>query len=54
MPTLHMAKFISENFPLRGKDAGNALRRYFAGVVSPAAQAQMTEDDVMQMLNDEK
>ena len=54
LPTLQMAKFISENFPLRGKEAGDALRRYFAGVASPAEQAQMTEDDVMQLLNDEK
>jgi prevent-host-death family protein len=54
LPTVQMAKFISENFPLRGKEAGDALRRYFAGVASPAEQAQMTEDDVMQLLNDEK
>jgi prevent-host-death family protein len=54
LPTLQMAKFISENFPLRGKDAGNALRRYFAGVVAPAEQAQMSEADVMKMLNDDR
>lgn len=54
LPTLQMAKFISENFPLRGKDAGAALRRYFAGVVSPAEQAQMSEADVMKMLNDDR
>lgn len=52
LPTLEMAKFFSENFPLRGKEAGDALRRYFAGVTSPAEKEGLSEGDVMQMLNE--
>ncbi len=52
LPSLEMAKFFSENFPLRGKEAGDVLRRYFAGVTSPAEKEGLTEVDVMQILDE--
>lgn len=52
LPTPQMARFVAENFPLRGKEAGDALRRYFSSVVSPAEQQGLTENDVMQLLNE--
>jgi hypothetical protein len=35
-----------------GLERSNALRRYFSSVVSPAEQEGLTEDDVMQLLNE--
>ena len=50
LPTLQTAKFVAKKFPLRGKEAGDNLRWYFAGVTSPAEKMGLTEADVMQIL----
>lgn len=54
LPSAHLARFIGQNFPLRGKEAGDALRRYFAGVNSPAEKKGLTQEAVMRLLNDDK
>lgn len=54
LPTTQMAQFLSKNFPLRGKEAGDALRRLLSQAVAPAEQEGLTEADVMQLLNEEK
>ena len=48
------AKFISENYPLRGKDAGNAMRRHLATMGTLAEQDGLTEDDITSLLNDDE
>lgn len=47
-----VAQYISQNFPLRGKEAGAALQSYFATASNKAAEDGLTEGDVMRMLND--
>ncbi len=54
LPSAEMARFMSQNFPLRGKEAGDALRRYFAGVNSLAEKEGLDPDAVTRLLNDEQ
>ena len=49
----HVAKLISENYPLRGKNAGDAMRLHLAKMSNKAAGEGLTQDDVTRMLNDE-
>ena len=46
-------KFISENFPLRGKEAGDSMRAALASMGNLAEKEGLTEEDVMRMLNEE-
>ncbi len=47
-----VAQFIGQNFPLRGKEAAEALRAHFATASNKAAEESLTEDDVLRMLNE--
>lgn len=49
----HVAKLISETYPLRGKAAGDSMRAHLSKMSNQAAQDGLTEGDVMQMLNEE-
>jgi prevent-host-death family protein len=46
-------KLISTNFPLRGKEAGDAMRSMLNSLPNTAAEEGLTEEDVMRMLNEE-
>jgi prevent-host-death family protein len=50
---LHVAALISENYPLHGKDAGEAMRLHLGKMSNQAAEEGLTEDDVMRMLNED-
>ncbi len=50
---LHVATLISENYPLLGKDAGEAMRLHLGKMSNQAAEEGLTEDDVMRMLNED-
>lgn len=45
-------KLISEKFPLRGEEAVKVWRSAFASMSNRAEEEGLTEDDVMQMLNE--
>jgi antitoxin Phd len=47
-----VAQFISQNFPLRGKEAAHALRSHFETMSNKAAEEGLTENDVLRMLNE--
>lgn len=49
----HVAKLISDSYPLRGKDAGDSMRQHLAAMSNQAAEDGLTDDDVMRLLNDE-
>ncbi len=49
----HVAKLISESYPLRGKEAGDSMRQHLASMSNQAAEEGLTDDDVMRLLNDE-
>lgn len=49
----HVAKLINETYPLRGKEAGDSMRAHLAKMSNQAGKDGLTEDDVMQMLNDD-
>ena len=44
-------KFISENYPLRGKEAGDSMRAAIASMGNLAEKDGLTEEDVARMLN---
>jgi prevent-host-death family protein len=48
----HVAKWISEHYPLRGQDASNALGEHFASLGPMASADGLTEADVMRMLDE--
>ena len=50
---LHVAALISENYPLLGQDAGEAMRLHLGKMSNKAADDGLTEDDVMRMLNED-
>jgi len=50
---LHVAALISENYPLHGKDAGEAMRLHLGKMSNHAAEEGLTEDEVMRMLNED-
>ncbi len=47
-----VAALISENYPLRGKGAGDSMRQHLAKMSNKAADEGLTEDDVTRMLNE--
>lgn len=47
------ALLISQNFPLRGKEARDALQAHFDTAANKAAEDGLTEEDVTRMLNEE-
>lgn len=49
----HVAKLISESYPLRGSEAGEAMRQHLARMNSQAAQEGLSEDDVMRLMHDD-
>jgi len=53
MPYL-VAKFINENYPLRGKEAGDAMRDLLSTFGNKAAEDGLTENDVMQIVHDNR
>lgn len=50
----NIAVLISEQYPLRGKDAQVSMSRHLATMSNAAAEEGLTEADVMHMLNEEK
>ena len=46
----HVAKLISENYPLRGKNAGDSMRMHLAKMSNKAAEKGLTQDDVTRLL----
>ena len=50
---LHVAALISENYSLRGQDAGKAMRQHLGKMSNQAAEEGMTEDDVTRLLNED-
>ena len=48
----HVAALISENYPLRGKDAGDSMRMQFSKMSNKAAEEGLSEDSVMRILNE--
>jgi prevent-host-death family protein len=49
----HVAKLISESYPLRGKAAGDSMQLHFSKMSNQAAEDGLTEGDVLRMLNAE-
>ena len=49
----HVATLISENYPLRGKNAGDAMRIHLAKMINKATEEGLTQDDVTRLLNAE-
>ena len=49
----HVATLISENYPQRGKNAGDAMRIHLAKMSNNAAEQGLTQDDVTRLLNAE-
>lgn len=47
-----VAKYISENFALRGPEAQAALQKLFDSASNRAAEEGLTEDELMRMLDD--
>lgn len=50
---VHVAKWISENYPVRGKEAGEAFQSHLASMSNKAAEEGLTEEDVLRALNEE-
>jgi hypothetical protein len=48
-----VAKIISESYPLRGKEAANALREQFSNMGNQAADDGLSESDVMRLARSE-
>ena len=51
--SFEVATFISENYPLRGKEAGDSMRATLASMTNLAEKEGLTEEDVMRMLNED-
>lgn len=49
----HVATLISENYPLRGKEAGDSMRLLLSKMSNKAAEEGLTEEDVTRMLNED-
>jgi len=46
-----VADLISEAYPLRGPEAGDAMRQHLATMSNTAAEEGLTQDNVMRLLN---
>jgi prevent-host-death family protein len=51
--SIEAAQFISENYPLRGKAAAQAMQKHLASMSNKAHEEGLTEDSVLQMLNED-
>ena len=49
----HVAELISQSYPLRGKEAGDAMRLHLSKMSNKAAEEGLTEDSVMRLLNED-
>lgn len=49
----HVAELISQNYPLRGKEAGDAMRLHLSKMSNKAAEEGLTEDSVMRLVNED-
>ena len=49
----HVAALLAENYPLRGKDAGDSMRLHLSKMGNKAAKEGLTEDSVLRMLNED-
>ena len=50
---LQVARLISQNHPLRGKEAGDSMRQHLEKMSNKAAEEGLNEADVMRMLNED-
>jgi prevent-host-death family protein len=48
-----VAMLVSENYPLRGKEAGDSMRQHLAKMSNKAAEEGLTEADVTRMLHED-
>lgn len=48
----NVAKLISEDFPLRGKEAADSMRLHLSRMSNQAGEEGLTEEAVMDMLNE--
>jgi prevent-host-death family protein len=48
-----VATLISQNYPLRGKEAGDSMRQHLANLSNQAAEDGLAETDGTRMLNEE-
>jgi len=48
-----VAKLISENYPLRGKEAAQSMRKHLANMSQQAAQDGLSEEAIQRMINEE-
>ena len=48
----HVATLVSENYPLRGKAAGDSMHQHLAKMSNKATEEGLTEDDIMRLLNE--
>lgn len=48
----HLAKMMSQTYPLRGKAAGDALRATLAGMSTLAETEGLTETDISRLINE--
>lgn len=48
----HIAKLISETYPLRAQEAGNALRQTFKKIASEAERDGLTELDIGKIIHE--
>jgi prevent-host-death family protein len=51
--SFELAKFISDNHPRSGREAGDAMRRHLATMSNKAAEEGLTEADINRMLNED-
>jgi prevent-host-death family protein len=49
----HVAKLISETYPLRGQEASTSMRVHLSKMSNLAAKEGLTEEDIARLLNDE-
>ena len=49
----HVAALISENYPLRGQEAGDSMRLHLARMSNQAAKEGLNEEAVLRMLHEE-
>ena len=48
-----VAMLINQNYPMRGKEAGDSMRQHLAKLSNKAAEEGLTEAAVTRMLNEE-
>ncbi len=48
-----VATLISQNYPLRGKEAGDSMRQHLAKMSNQAAEEGLTEADITRKLNED-